>query len=188
MRRVKLVVIGNAAVGKTCMLWVYSKGTFPTEYMPTVFENYTTKEKVNDEEIAVQLWDTAGQEDLDSIRTLSYQGTHVFLVTFAVNDKSSYEAVSTMWVPELRVHASPEAQLLLIGTKTNLRQEAGANAVSKEEGRALAGKIGAFDYVECSAMLGQGVKELFDKAVGRAVRMLGKPPKGEAGGGGCSVA
>jgi small GTP-binding protein len=57
----KLVVIGDGAVGKTCLLVVYAKGSFPTEYVPTVFENYKCKVTVSNVEYNVQLWDTAGQ-------------------------------------------------------------------------------------------------------------------------------
>ncbi|EAX95485.1 hypothetical protein TVAG_222820 [Trichomonas vaginalis G3] len=66
----KLVVVGDGAVGKTCLLVVYSKGEFPKTYIPTVFDNYTAKVKVEDQVVNVQLWDTAGQEELENLRTL----------------------------------------------------------------------------------------------------------------------
>ena len=79
---IKLVVVGDGAVGKTCLLVVYSNSTFPTDYVPTVFENSKAKVKVNNTEYSIQLWDTAGQEELENIRTLSYPNTDIFLLCF----------------------------------------------------------------------------------------------------------
>jgi small GTP-binding protein len=71
----KIVVIGDGAVGKTCLLVVYAKGGFPTEYVPTVFENYKCRVNIGGTEYIIQLWDTAGQEELVNVRQLSYPNT-----------------------------------------------------------------------------------------------------------------
>jgi small GTP-binding protein len=174
----KLVVIGDGAVGKTCLLVVYAKGTFPTEYVPTVFENYKCKVTVDGVEYNVQLWDTAGQEELVNVRQLSYPNTDVFLLCFSVADRTSYDNIKSKWVDEIKQYVK-DPLFLLIGTKSDLR--AGAQApVSEAEGNALKAAIGAFGYVECSAIKCQGVKEAFDHAIVHAVR-----PRG--GGGCCSV-
>ena len=84
LRHVKLVAVGDGAVGKTCMLLAYSQNEFPQNYVPTVFENYAVKAIVDAQPTQLELWDTAGQEDYDRIRPLSYPNTDVFLVLFSV--------------------------------------------------------------------------------------------------------
>jgi small GTP-binding protein len=171
----KLVVIGDGAVGKTCLLVVYAKGSFPTEYVPTVFENYKCKVTVSNVEYNVQLWDTAGQEELVNVRQLSYPNTDVFLMCFSVADRTSYDNIKNKWVDEIKQYVK-DPKLLLVGTKEDLRDSA-ENPVTTAEGEALKAQIAAFDYIECSAIKCQGVKDVFDRAIVHAVS--------PAGGGGC---
>ena len=165
----KLVVVGDGAVGKTCLLVVYARGTFPTDYVPTVFENYKAKVKVNNTEYSILLWDTAGQEELENIRTLSYANTDIFLLCFSVVDRTSFENVKNKWYEEVKVH-SKEPVILLVGTKTDLRENGSKEQVSFDEGVMMAKKIQAFEYVECSALKNEGVKEVFDKAILKSIK------------------
>jgi small GTP-binding protein len=119
---IKCVVVGDGGVGKTCLLFSYTNTTFPQDYVPTNFDNYSIRVMVENKQINLGLWDTAGGEDFERLRPLSYPMTDVLLVCFSVVSPSSYESVSAKWIPELRHHA-PNAPIILVGTKTDLRED-----------------------------------------------------------------
>jgi len=172
-RNIKLVVIGDGAVGKTCLLIAYANNRFPEEYVPTVFDNYVVNLTAGDTHIELGLWDTAGQEEYDRLRPLSYANANVFLVCFSLVSPISYENVAVRWYPEV-IHFCPEVPQILVGTKTDLRKdqvtlenlkEQGHTPITPEMGNELAKKIKAVKYLECSAKTGENLKLVFDEAV-----------------------
>jgi Ras family protein A len=172
MIRRKIVVVGDGSCGKTSLINVYSRKEFPLSYMPTVFEsnfitaNYVIGKKQYTAELA--LWDTAGQEDYDRLRPLSYPDTDVVLVCFSINEPSSLDNVMERWHPEL-VHFLPNVPRILVGLKADLRdklEHTPSSLVPQGEAEAVASKIGAIGgYLECSSLTKENVDCIFEKAL-----------------------
>eukprot|EP01088_Endostelium_zonatum_P001117 TRINITY_DN113_c0_g2_i1.p1 TRINITY_DN113_c0_g2~~TRINITY_DN113_c0_g2_i1.p1 ORF type:complete len:202 (-),score=34.86 TRINITY_DN113_c0_g2_i1:93-698(-) len=183
-RGMKLVVVGDGAVGKTCLLISYANNRFPEEYVPTVFDNYVVNLTAGEDTIELGLWDTAGQEEYDRLRPLSYANAHVFLICFSVVNPTSFENVTSKWYPEVQ-HFCPSIPIILVGTKFDLRaddktiaklKETGQAPISSEQGEDMAKKLKAVKFIECSAFTGHNLKLVFDEAV-KAV-LFGKGGRG----------
>ncbi|XP_055355236.1 ras-related C3 botulinum toxin substrate 2-like [Paramacrobiotus metropolitanus] len=158
------------------MLISYTTDSFPGEYVPTVFDNFSAALKVDDILVNLGLWDTAGQEDYDRLRPLSYPQTDVFLICFSVVSPSSLDNVLLKWYPEIHHHC-PASPIILVGTKIDLREDravldsladTGHAPVRREQGLKVAHKIRAVRYLECSALTQKGLKPVFEEAA-RAV-------------------
>uniref|UniRef100_A0A3B3CTK7 Ras homolog family member C n=1 Tax=Oryzias melastigma TaxID=30732 RepID=A0A3B3CTK7_ORYME len=120
--RKKLVIVGDGACGKTCLLIVFSKDQFPEVYVPTVFENYVADIEVDGKQVELALWDTAGQEDYDRLRPLSYPDTDVILMCFSIDSPDSLENIPEKWTPEVK-HFCPNVPIILVGNKKDLRND-----------------------------------------------------------------
>ncbi|KAL6483242.1 hypothetical protein MHYP_G00081140 [Metynnis hypsauchen] len=176
--RKKLVIVGDGACGKTCLLIVFSKDQFPEVYVPTVFENYVADIEVDGKQVELALWDTAGQEDYDRLRPLSYPDTDVILMCFSIDSPDSLENIPEKWTPEVK-HFCPNVPIILVGNKKDLRNDEHTRRelakmkqepVKAEEGRDMANRINAFGYLECSAKTKDGVREVFEMATRAALQ------------------
>ncbi|OAA48986.1 protein RHO3 [Beauveria brongniartii RCEF 3172] len=177
---------GDGACGKTSLLNVFTRGYFPTVYEPTVFENYVHDIFVDSVHIELSLWDTAGQEEFDRLRSLSYDDTDLIMLCYSVDSKDSLENVESKWVGEIADNCAG-VKLVLVALKCDLREQteeedteeaAGASTpagetaeprekkplITYEQGLEVARRIGASRYLECSAMKNRGVNEAFTEA------------------------
>lgn len=127
--------------------------------------------RIGDEPYTLGLFDTAGQEDYDRLRPLSYPQTDVFLVCFSVTSPASFENVREKWFPEVHHHC-PGVPCLIVGTQVDLRDEPSVREklqkqrmapVRKEDGERMAKELGAVKYVECSALTQFKLKDVFDE-------------------------
>ncbi|KAM0277765.1 hypothetical protein ACHAQH_005558 [Verticillium albo-atrum] len=179
----KLVLLGDGACGKTSLLNVFTRGYFPTVYEPTVFENYVHDIFVDNVHIELSLWDTAGQEEFDRLRSLSYDDTDLIVLCYSVDSKDSLENVESKWVGEIADNC-PGVKLVLVALKCDLREsndedngdadgqpqapqpgeKRNPTLINYDQGLEVARRIQASRYLECSAMKNRGVNEAFTEA------------------------
>ncbi|KAI9269013.1 P-loop containing nucleoside triphosphate hydrolase protein [Phascolomyces articulosus] len=169
----QLVIIGDGACGKTSLLIVYSREIFPEVHIPTVFETYVKEVEVDGKHIELALWDTAGQETFDRLRTLAYPDSDVIVIAYSIGEPETLENVVEKWVPEV-AHHCPGLPYLLVGCKKDLRNDPATveelrksqlTPVSYGRGLSVAREISALDYVECSAKLNENINEVFTAAI-----------------------
>ncbi|XP_068608120.1 ras homolog family member Ua [Brachionichthys hirsutus] len=172
-QRVKCVLVGDGAVGKTSLVVSYTTNGYPTEYVPTAFDNFSAVVSVDSQPVKLQLCDTAGQDEFDKLRPLCYTSADVFLLCFSVVSPASFQNVPEKWVPEIRRH-TPFAPLVLVGTQCDLREDVKVlidlakyreRPVDPTDAQDCAMEIGAVAYVECSSLTQKNLKEVFDTAI-----------------------
>ena len=105
-------------------------GNFILEYIPTLFDNYSIQLQDDESHYDVSLWDTAGQDDYDRLRPLSYPQTDVFYMCFAVNSEHSFQLLRTKFYPEVK-QVVPNPRMFLLDLKSDLRAE--EQCVAKED-------------------------------------------------------
>jgi len=165
-RAFKITVVGDGTVGKTCLLISYTKNQFPTEYIPTVFDTHRTTINIDGTEHPITLWDTAGQEQYDRLRYLTYPKTDCFIVCYSVEKPTSFDNILVKWYPELKSYC-PNAAIILVGTKSDLKGN-NQGIVPVKQAKRMKSKIKAFKQLECSAQTRENLEDVFAEAV-RAV-------------------
>jgi len=167
-KAIKLGVVGDGTVGKTTLLMSYTVHAFLDEYTPTVFDNFSVIEEVDDRLVNIILWDTAGQEDYKQLRTTTYSNTDIFMICFSVVHPSSYENIK-WWLLEVQNHC-PDTPFVLCGTKIDLRDDPatiakleanGEKPITSKIGHKKAKEIKARAYLECSAKDFSSVASVF---------------------------
>jgi len=178
MQAIKCVVVGDGGVGKTSLLHSYVSHSFPTEYEPTIFDNYSTAVMLDDVTYNLGLWDTAGQEEYDKMRTVSYPHTHVFILCFSLVNPHSFFNVKQRWYPELHQYC-PATPILLVGTKLDLTthqdtldllNKDGLNPIRADQAWGFVDEMDMAGYLECSGLTRKGIDWVFDDAVRLALK------------------
>jgi Ras-related protein Rab-8A len=152
----KILIIGDAGVGKSSLLLKFCDGTFPDKFITSIGGDYRDKViTVDGSKAKLQLWDTAGQERFRTITGSYYRGAHGVALCFDVGSKESYTHLEK-WVEQLDQYAKKALPKIVVGMKTDLA----TREISTEEGQSLAKKLG-FQYIECSAKGDDNVDAVF---------------------------
>jgi len=155
-------------VYEACPRWCHSR---KAKWKEGLLNRPRHTHRIGDEPYTLGLFDTAGQEDYDRLRPLSYPQTDVFLVCFSVTSPASFENVREKWFPEVHHHC-PGVPCLIVGTQVDLRDDPQVreklakqkmSPVRKEDGERMAKELGAVKYVECSALTQYKLKDVFDE-------------------------
>lgn len=156
---IKVVLVGNTNVGKTCMCNYAITGIWDGTASPTLGASFLSKTiSFQGKEVHIQIWDTAGQEKYRGMTPMYYRGAQVALIVFSLADHKSFEDVE-VWMRSLREYADPNIALVLIGSKCDLED---SREVLTEHAMAKASELGA-RYFETSAKTGQGINDVFDE-------------------------
>lgn len=157
---VKVVLLGQSTVGKTCIATRYVRGVFQSSTISTVGASYLTKSfKIDSDQYDFNIWDTAGQELYRSLTPMYYRNAHIAFVVYDVTVKSSFEAAEK-WIADLR-EGNASIYIILLANKVDLTEQ---RIVDKQEGLELAEKCGV-PYFETSAATGVGIDQAFQKAI-----------------------
>jgi len=169
-RAIKCGIVGDGTVGKTTLLVSYTARAFMDDYVPTLFDNFSAIEEVDGQVINMILWDTAGQEDYQTLRTTMYRNTDIFLLCFSTVHIDSFDNVKHKWIQELRSNA-PNTPFLLVGTKTDLRDKVekendkSVEIIPTKKGQKRYKELKAVGYVECSSKDASSVNNVFIEAI-----------------------
>ncbi|CAL5984503.1 Rac/Rho-like_protein [Hexamita inflata] len=121
MSSYKIEVVGDENVGKSSLIQVMCGNVFP-DNLYTIFDDYSRQVTVHDQHIELVFWDTAGQQEYDRLRTLSYPHSDLVIICFALNDESSQLSVLAKYLPEVKAYL-PDTPIILVGTKTDLSEK-----------------------------------------------------------------
>ncbi|NP_001012250.1 rho-related GTP-binding protein RhoV [Danio rerio] len=182
---ISCMLVGDGAVGKTSMIVSYTTNGYPTDYKQTAFDVFSGQVQVDGTPVRIQLMDTAGQEEFDEFRSLSYAHTDVFLLCFSVVNPTSFQNITKKWIPEIR-ECNPSSPIILVGTQSDLVLDVNVlidldrykvKPVCSSRARSLSEKIRAAEYVECSALTQKNLKEAFDAAIFAAIKHKARKAK-----------
>lgn len=154
---VKIVLLGQSAVGKTCIVGRLISGKFDASASPTLGGSFASKNlNVSGTTVALQIWDTAGQERFRVLAPMYYRGAHAAVIVYSIVDSNTFEEVD-YWANSLRENAGQDVTIFLVANKIDLEA---SRVVSEAAGAAKAKEIGGH-FLETSALTGSGIDDLF---------------------------
>ncbi|CAF3348478.1 unnamed protein product [Rotaria socialis] len=167
------VIIGDSSVGKSSLVVSYTTNDFPTQYVPTAFDNYSVDVSVGTRLVHIDICDTGGKEQFSSLHGLCIPYSDVILLCFSVVNRQSFHNAITYWLSRAR-RSNARIPIILVGTQMDLRSDLKTlltldqqklKPVTEKEARACAQQIHACTYIECSALTEKNLKTVFDTAV-----------------------
>lgn len=154
---IKLLMIGDSGVGKSCLLLRFSDDSFTPTFITTIGIDFKIKTiDLNGKRVKLQIWDTAGQERFRTITTAYYRGANGILMVYDVTDENSFLNIRN-WMKSIDQHAADSVKRILIGNKCDMVQE---KSIDTERGQLLADEYG-IKFFEASAKTNTNVTEAF---------------------------
>jgi small GTP-binding protein len=157
----KIVVFGAGAVGKSALTIQFVQGYFITDYDPTIEDSYKRVLAVDNENIQLDILDTAGQDDFAPMRTSYMRQGKGFIIVYAIDDRASFEEVEVFHRDLTRTKGTTNVPVVICGNKCDLEDK---RVVSKAEGEELAAKLSA-TFFETSALANINIENAFKALV-----------------------
>jgi len=157
---VKVVLLGQAGVGKTCIITKFITGEFNPDQMTSLSAQYISKQMTfNDKVIKFDIWDTAGQERFRALAKIFYKDAKVICLCYDITSKESFEELKDYWYEkQTKLNANGDPIFAVVANKNDLYQSA---QVQDDEGRAFAKSINAI-FQSTSAKSDSGIASLFE--------------------------
>ena len=156
----KLIVIGEASVGKSCLMIRAVKDEYKDGYDVTVgADSSTFMVKIKEKVVQLQIWDTAGMEKFRSVIKVFFTGSHGAFLVYDITRKETYDMLD-IWLNFLKENSTPDVKIILVGNKIDLEDK---RQVTFEMGRDYAQQRDLFDFVETSAKTGEAVIKTFTR-------------------------
>ncbi|OMO93046.1 Small GTPase superfamily [Corchorus olitorius] len=157
--RVKLVLLGDSGVGKSCIVLRFVRGQFDPTSKVTVGASFLSQTIALQDSTTVkfEIWDTAGQERYAALAPLYYRGAGVAVIVYDITSPESFTKAQ-YWVKELQKHGSPDIVMALVGNKADLQEK---REVPVQDGKDYAEKNGMF-FIETSAKTADNINQLFE--------------------------
>ncbi|KAH9734873.1 ras-related protein RABE1c-like [Citrus sinensis] len=155
---IKLLLIGDSGVGKSCLLLRFSDDSFTTSFITTIGIDFKIRTiELDGKRIKLQIWDTAGQERFRTITTAYYRGAMGILLVYDVTDESSFNNIRN-WMRNIDQHAADNVNKILVGNKADMDES--KRAVPTAKGQELADEYG-IKFFETSAKTNFNVEQVF---------------------------
>ena len=162
--KLKIVCLGDCHVGKTTTIIKATTNEIPSTYTPTVLDNHSKTITFGTTSIQLEIVDTAGNEDYDQLRPVSYPQTNMFLIFFSLEKRQTFASIESRWLNQIAQHC-PNVRYILVGTKYNETK----SIISQEEIDELKLKISAIEYIEVEVKNQKHVENLFERVVIQSV-------------------
>ena len=157
----KMIMIGDAGTGKSCLSLRASKDVFENSYVATVgFEMFTLNVKIDGKVIKLQIWDTCGQEIYRNLISSFYRNASLAMLVYGIDSKQSFAHIEE-WLKELKLQSYPEIKIMLIGNKADLEDQ---RQVQISEAKHFKEENKLHFFCETSAKNGLNAKEIFFEA------------------------
>ncbi|EGD72945.1 GTP-binding protein yptV1 [Salpingoeca rosetta] len=164
----KYIIIGDSAVGKSCLLLQFTDHRFQTVHDLTIGVEFGARMvTIDGHQIKLQIWDTAGQESFRSITRSYYRGAAGALLVYDITRRETFQHLGT-WLEDARAHSNPNMVIILVGNKADLEDK---RQVPREEGERFARERGLL-FIETSAKTAMNVEDAFTTTANKIYEKL----------------